>query len=241
MSAALPTSALAALARLLAYPTDDLRADLPPIEATLAADPVVRVRALGPLRGLIDELRGGDLYDLQERYVGLFDRTRRLSLNMFEHVHGESRDRGQAMIDLAELYERVGLEIAIHELPDYVPLFLEFLATRPLAEARGFVADAASVLSALESRLAERGSSYASVFAAARAIAGTPCEAAEPEPAGRDDLVALDAAWEEEAVFFGPAAASNDCAIDRLRMRVRAERRDANAPTSRGSTDVGSD
>ncbi len=232
MSIALTIPALAALARLLAYPTDDLRADLPPIEATLAADPVARVRTLLPLRGLIDELRGGDLYDLQERYVGLFDRTRRLSLNMFEHVHGESRDRGQAMIDLAELYERVGLEIAIHELPDYLPLFLEFLATRPLAEARGFVADAAPVLSALESRLAERGSPYASVFAAALAMAGTPCEAAEPEPAERDDLAALDVAWEEEAVAFGPAAATNDCPIDKLRMRVRAGRRDASAPNA---------
>ena len=229
MSVTLTTPALAALARLLAYPTDDLRADLPAIEATLAADPAVRVRAPGPLLRLIDELRGGDLYDLQERYVGLFDRTRRLSLNMFEHVHGESRDRGQAMIDLAKVYERVGLEIASHELPDYVPLFLEFLATRPLAEARGFVADAASVLSALESRLAERGSSYAAVFAAVRAIAEAPIESAAPEPAEPDDLAALDAAWEEEAVRFGPDAATEACAVDRLRTRVRAERRAARA------------
>ena len=75
----------------------------------------------------------GDLYDLQERYVLLFDRTRSLSLHLFEHVHGESRDRGQAMVDLKTIYENGGLEIAATELPDFVPLFLEFLSTQPRA------------------------------------------------------------------------------------------------------------
>ncbi|MEJ2459788.1 MAG: hypothetical protein P8Y58_17260 [Novosphingobium sp.] len=51
---------------------------------------------------LIDDLVTRDLYDAQERYVLLFDRTRKLSLHLFEHVHGESRDRGQAMVDLAQ-------------------------------------------------------------------------------------------------------------------------------------------
>ena len=70
----------------------------------------------------------GDLYDLQERYVLLFDRTRSLSLHLFEHVHGESRDRGQAMVDLKALYERHGLHMSSSELPDHLPLFLEFLS-----------------------------------------------------------------------------------------------------------------
>ena len=84
------------------------------------------------LKLLIDEIATGDLYDLQERYVLLFDRTRSLSLHLFEHVHGESRDRGQAMIDLKAQYEKNGLAISASELPDFVPLFLEFLSTRPV-------------------------------------------------------------------------------------------------------------
>ena len=80
---------------------------------------------------LLDELATGDLYDLQERYVLLFDRTRSLSLHLFEHVHGESRDRGQAMVDLKALYERHGLLMSSSELPDHLPLFLEFLSDHP--------------------------------------------------------------------------------------------------------------
>ncbi len=146
---------------------------------------------------------------------------------MFEHVHGESRDRGQAMVDLAALYETTGLEIAARELPDYVPLFLEFLATRPLDEARALLADAAPILSALETRLADRGSPYAAVFAALRALAGADQRPSDGQPSEPDGLAALDAAWEEEAVRFGPGAATEDCLVDRLRTRVRAERRDA--------------
>ena len=223
MSGELETPAFAALSALLAYPTEAMRAALPDIEAVLADG--LDSEASRPLAPLIGALERDDLYDLQERYVGLFDRTRRLSLNMFEHVHGESRDRGQAMVDLAALYEQAGLEIDARELPDYLPLFLEFLATRPIEEARGLVSDASPVLSALEARLIERGSSYAAVFAALRALAGAERRETEADPAAADDLAALDAAWEEEAVRFGPGAAK-DCGLDRLRTRVRAERRD---------------
>src|SRR5208337_1433321 len=87
------------------------------------------------LHALLEEFKGRDLYDLQERYVQLFDRTRSRSLHLFEHVHGESRDRGQAMIDLKAQYEQHGLSISAAELPDFVPLFLEYLSTLPLAAA----------------------------------------------------------------------------------------------------------
>ena len=205
----LETPALAALSALLAYPSEAMCAALAEVEAILA-DGLGR-EASDALAPLIGELAAWDLYDLQERYVALFDRTRRLSLNMFEHVHGESRDRGQAIVDLAALYETTGLEIAAREAPDYLPLFLEFLATRPLDEARELLADAAPVLSALETRLADRGSPYAIVFAALSALAGAERRPSDGEPSEPDDLAALDAAWEEEAVRFGSGAATEDC------------------------------
>src|SRR5207244_13070491 len=102
---------------------------------------------------LLSEIAIGDLYDLQERYVLLFDRTRSLSLHLFEHVHGESRDRGQAMIDLKNQYENAGLEISATELPDFVPLFLEFLSTRPRADAYELLGQPAHILSAMAERL----------------------------------------------------------------------------------------
>ena len=122
---------LKALSALLCYPDEDLCAAVGEIDAVLAENPAVAARVAPLTRTLaLDEL-----FDLQSAYVDLFDRGRRVSLHLFEHVHGESRDRGQAMVDLAQVYERGGLLLAPGELPDYLPLFLEYAATRPEAEA----------------------------------------------------------------------------------------------------------
>ena len=120
-----------ALSALLIYPTEELVAAVPEIAAAIASDRVIGTPARRALDTLLVELATHDLYELQERYVELFDKTRKLSLHLFEHVHGESRDRGQAMVDLAMLYEKGGLLPTHNELPDYLPLFLEYLATRP--------------------------------------------------------------------------------------------------------------
>ena len=124
------------LSLLLTYPTAELKAAAPELAAALDAEALLPERLRARLAALIGEIAARDLYDLQERYVLLFDRTRSLSLHLFEHVHGEGRDRGQAMVDLIELYERGGLRLEAKELPDYLPLFLEFLSTRPFGEAQ---------------------------------------------------------------------------------------------------------
>ncbi len=157
-----------------------------------------RASALASL-DLVHDLRGHDLYELQERYVLLFDRTRSLSLHLFEHVHGESRDRGQAMVDLRALYGSKGLVGAENELPDFTPLFLEFLSTLDPAEALPLLGEPAHVFMALAERLHKRKSPYEAVFRALTAIAkAQPDESllailrAEPDPAP-DDFEALDA------------------------------------------------
>jgi nitrate reductase delta subunit len=138
---------------------------------------------------------------LEERYVALFDRSRALSLHLFEHVHGESRERGQAMVDLQAMYEARGLTSAEHELPDYIPAFLEYLSVIDASEAKALFADAAHILRALGERLAERGSRYAEVFAAALALAGEPglARKARTDPPVED----LDAQWMDPPVDFG--------------------------------------
>jgi nitrate reductase delta subunit len=180
---------------------------------------------------LLNEVATGDLYDLQERYVLLFDRTRSLSLYLFEHVHGESRDRGQAMIDLKALYENGGLEIDAAELPDFVPLFLEFLSTRPRPEAYDLLAQPAHVLAAMAERLRKRRSGYEAIFRALVQLAAAKPKAdvvsallAESDP-DANDLAALDAAWEDEPVNFGPNASSS--CKDTLIEKIRAGRRPA--------------
>ncbi|SMF01973.1 respiratory nitrate reductase chaperone NarJ [Tistlia consotensis] len=204
------TVSLKVLSLLLSYPSDELQQAAPELRAALAGEGLLDAAAHPGVYALIDQLAGRELLDLQERYVLLFDRTRSLSLHLFEHVHGESRDRGQALVDLQALYAEHGLVVEAKELPDYLPLFLEFLSTRPLGEARGLLAQPLHVLTALRERLVKRGSDYAAVFAALEALADGAASAedlaaarAEPDD-DPTDLAALDRDWEEAAVTFGP-------------------------------------
>lgn len=227
---------LKALSRLLLYPEAALQDAAPHLAEALTEDGRLDAPTRLGLMPLLRSLAGEDLYDLQEAYVSLFDRTRRLSLHLFEHVHGESRDRGQAMVDLAALYAQGGLAIDANELPDFLPLFLEFLATRPEAEAEGLLADVDHILATLEERLAERGSLYAAVLTAVRRLAGAQAEAVPAAAPAREaedhsalDLNALDNEWEETAVTFGPGDAAS-CGVDRFRTQLRAAQRDVRHP-----------
>lgn len=219
------------LSALLSYPTAELQQVARDMKAVLEAEKLLPARVLRAVIALLDEIQTRDLYDLQERYVLLFDRTRSLSLHLFEHVHGESRDRGQAMIDLQNLYAEKGLEIGTTELPDFVPLFLEFLSMQPRAEAYELLGQPVHILAALAERLRKRDSAYESVFRALVALANAKPKGediaavlSEPDP-DPDDLAALDAAWEDEPVQFGPGA--TDSCKDGLIARIRAGRRPA--------------
>ncbi|MDP2620092.1 MAG: nitrate reductase molybdenum cofactor assembly chaperone [Hyphomicrobiales bacterium] len=218
-----------ALSALLNYPTAELKSATAEIRSCLREERLLCDGLRRGLGGLLQELETGDLYDLQERYVLLFDRTRSLSLHIFEHVHGESRDRGQAMIDLKALYEKHGLFISQSELPDFLPLFLEFLSTLPRTEAQSLLGQAAHILKAVAERLEKRGSCYEAVFRALIALAEAGVSANEPDMALVDedtdpnDLETLDAAWAEEPVVFGPGAAMG--CKDSLIAKIRAARR----------------
>lgn len=220
---------LKALSALLSYPDRELVAAIPEIRAVLVEEHALDPLLLEPLLAMLEQ---EDVYDLQERYVMLFDRTRSLSLHLFEHVHGESRDRGQAMVDLRNVYEAAGFAIDGSELPDFVPLFLEYCSLLPEPEARAVLADPAHVMTVLGERLGKRETPYAAVFEALVSLAATKpapevFEAIVPETdQDPEDLAALDAAWEEEEVRFGPGAAA-DCGVDTLAAKLRQARRPA--------------
>ncbi|MCV2874424.1 nitrate reductase molybdenum cofactor assembly chaperone [Defluviimonas sp. WL0050] len=199
-----------ALSALLSYPSEDLQAAIPAIRIALKAEgllPLGQRRALEPL---LVGMETGDIYDLQERYVLLFDRSRTLSLNLFEHIHGESRDRGGAMVDLLETYRAGGFDLTGPELPDHLPVLLEFLSTRPLAEATALLADAGHIIAVLAERLTRRDTPYAAVLTALAAIAQASTDSPEATAllSERDDdpedLEALDAVYEEAQVTFAP-------------------------------------
>lgn len=211
-------------AALLSYPSEEIQAAAPQFKTVLGEDGLLPERQQARLGYLIDQLATRDLYDLQERYVQLFDRSKSLSLHLFEHVHGESRDRGQAMVDLQNLYQQHGLEIAARELPDYLPLFLEFLSTLPVQEARELLSEPGHVLAALQDRLRKRKSIYTVVFAALRSLAADSPAASKndihTQDEDPDDLEALDRAWEDEPVTFGPG--EQGCSVaDRMVERMK--------------------
>jgi nitrate reductase molybdenum cofactor assembly chaperone NarJ/NarW len=223
-----------ALSALLSYPTVELQQATGELIDALRDEALLSSAARRGLEQLIGEIADGDIFDLQERYVLLFDRTRSLSLHLFEHVHGESRDRGQAMIDLAGIYAKNRLVISATELPDFLPLFLEFLSICPVAEARALIGETAHIIVALGERLTKRGSAYASIFIALTEVALTapqeaPIQALGPEPdVDPDNLAALDAAWQDDPVTFGPEALGS--CKEGLIARIRAGNRPAARP-----------
>jgi nitrate reductase molybdenum cofactor assembly chaperone NarJ/NarW len=225
------TKTFKVLSALLSYPDEALQKAVPELMSVLDEEKLLSPDNRVMLDALIEEMTSADLYDLQERYVELFDRTRSLSLHLFEHVHGESRDRGQAMIDLKSLYEQSGLYLSASELPDYLPVFLEFLSTRPLPEACRLLGQPAHILATLAERLNKRHAPYEAVFQALAALAVRDADAttvevvSEGPDADPNDFTALDAQWEEEAVTFGPGAAAS--CKDRLVAQIRAGRRPA--------------
>ena len=192
---------LRALAALLSYPREDLRPALPEIAEAIRASPLIAVRERDGLIVLINELASGDILTAEERYVELFDRGRATSLNLFEHLHGESRDRGAAMVELKRRYESAGFELATRELPDHLPVVLEYLSCRDLAETRDMLLDCAHLLKRIDEALIARGSSYAAVLQALLVIAGeTPLDPATVPRVGHRDET-LDKDWFEQPAF----------------------------------------
>jgi len=197
------------LAVLLSYPSQDLVDALPEIAQRLNAEAALRRATQDALAGLLAELRREDLLDLQERYVAQFDAGRATSLHLFEHVHGDSRDRGQAMVDLNALYLRSGYVLAVNELPDYLPAVLEYLASRPAAEVHELLEDCAHILRAVGERLLAGGSPYAAVFAAVLDLHGAAPLAAPGHALKAQAEQSLDEDWDETPVEFGPASGAN--------------------------------
>ncbi|MCC5987883.1 MAG: nitrate reductase molybdenum cofactor assembly chaperone [Pararhodobacter sp.] len=228
-----------ALSALLTYPTADLQAAVPAIREALAEGllPPAQVTAIEPL---LNDLETRDIFDLQERYVLLFDRSRTLSLNLFEHIHGESRDRGGAMVDLLETYRAGGFDLVGPELPDHLPVLLEFLSTQPPEQARAILNDAGHIVLALAERLKRRESNYAPVLSALVAMgqirqsdeAEALLSEADDDP---EDLTALDAVWEEAQVTFGPDPDAG-CPISRdILAKMDMPLNPARAPHAQGS------
>jgi nitrate reductase delta subunit len=198
----LATKSLRVLARLLSYPDPTLRKHLPELREALRSEAALSNDRLLELEDLIDWMSAKpsahQALDIEEAYVALFDRGRATSLHLFEHVHGDSRDRGPAMIDLAQNFEKAGLFLAPGEMPDYLPVVLEYTSTQPPKEARAFLNEMAHIFNAIFAALQQRDTRYASVLGALLELAG---EKAKPVKVTPDEPI--DESWEEPGAFDG--------------------------------------
>lgn len=217
-----------ALGALLDYPTAELQAAAGEVEQALREERAIPPAELDEVSAFIDRLRRADIMDLQEQWVGLFDRSKRVALHLYEHSHGESRDRGQAMVNLALTYRMNGFELAASEMPDYLPLFLEFLSQVPEEPARRYLGQAIDIIEALRVRLEERDSPHAALLAALVPLASAAADEAEVEailagePPEPKDLDELDREWAEEPVDFTAGSALKDCTYSGNITRDRA-------------------
>jgi nitrate reductase delta subunit len=210
------------LGLLLSYPEPELIAHLDDCKQVLSEENLLPKKAKQSVFAMIDLLSGQDIYQSQEDYVATFDRGRNHCLHLFEHVYGESRDRGQAMVDLAEMYASRNLFVRQGELPDFLPLFLEYLSLLSFDEAKELLGEPIDVIATIGAKLTQRESIYASVFSALEALSKAKANSAAVKAALEnseeiDSLEALDKQWEEPEAFGGPNAA--DCGSCNINMK----------------------
>lgn len=228
---------LRAFAALLGYPSAELQANAGEVREAIRAEGAVPRAARERLEPLLRRLEDEDLLDLQAAYSELFDRSRSLSLHLFEHVHGDGRERGQAMIDLGQQYIESGYFLEGSELPDFVPVFLEYVSCLPTAEARETLAQPVHVFAALAERLDKREAPYAGIFHGLVALAGVrPDAGAVAEIDGNTpavDPVDIDKEWEEAPVSFNLSGAHEMGGPTGVVAKIRASNRTVNRESGR--------
>ncbi|OYU68436.1 MAG: nitrate reductase molybdenum cofactor assembly chaperone [Burkholderiales bacterium PBB5] len=199
------TKTLRVLAHLLSYPDAELRLHLPELQAALHDEGALSSARLAELDALITRLSRRRPLDVEADHVELFDRGRGTALHLFEHVHGDSRDRGPAMVDLCQTYEAAGLFLAPGELPDHLTVVLQYASTQPPAQAKAFLGEIAHILQVIFSALLRSEAAHACVLAALLDLAGEKAQAVAlpPEPAMDESWAELDAEWAEPMAFDG--------------------------------------
>jgi len=204
------------LGLLLSYPKAEILPHLDDLMAVLAQEKLLPARQVKKVKAFVDDMKVRDIYETQENYVEIFDRGRAHCLHLFEHIHGESRDRGQAMVDLAEAYGQKGFYVTAGELPDYLPLFLEFLSLCPLDEAMDFLGDPITVIAAIGVKLKKRKSPYAVLFEALEVLSRVKPDQdmiaqVQMEPLEEMSLEEIDKDWEEASAFDNSDVDGSDC------------------------------
>ena len=223
---------LRALAALLGYPSSELKDNIAEVRSGILLDGLLSIADYSRLEPLLRRFEAEDLLDLQSTYSELFDRSRSLSLHLFEHVHGDSRERGQAMIDLGQQYIQDGFFLEAGELPDFVPVFLEYASCLGPAQAKEMLAQPAHVFAALAERLDKRETDYGAIFHSLVSLAKVRVDADARAVVDQNtppvDAADIDAEWEEAPVSFNSAGAHEMGGPTGVVAKIRASNRPVN-------------
>jgi len=204
------------LGLLLSYPSEELITHLDDLMCVLEKENLLPARSMKKVKALSAHMQATDFYALQEDYVELFDRGRAHCLQLFEHIHGESRDRGMAMVNLAEAYAEKGLFVSSGQLPDFLPLFLEFLSLCPVEDALDLLGDPITVIVTIGVKLKKRKSLYAGIFESLEALSKVKADAdmvakVLSEPLEVMTLEDIDKDWEDASAFDNSDMSEGDC------------------------------
>ena len=197
------------LSLLLSYPSNELKKFLLEVERELRKEALLQAARIDEIGEFCKRFNQLDLTDWQGEYVQLFDYSRSVSLHIFEHIKGDSRDRGQAMVNLTEFYKEKGMHLTARELPDYIPAFLEFLSTLSIAKAAELLGETVNIMDKINVALSDGNNPYSSIFKAIISLsAKQPDKAITQAMIKNEKPLDLDAEYEEEPVTFGGAAPS---------------------------------
>ncbi|MDD3355590.1 MAG: nitrate reductase molybdenum cofactor assembly chaperone [Dysgonamonadaceae bacterium] len=192
------------LSLLLSYPSDELQKFLLQAEEELRDESLLHEEKIAEIAQFCKRFNQMDLTDWQGEYVQLFDYSRSVSLHIFEHIKGDSRDRGQAMVNLMEFYKEKGMHLTAKELPDYIPVFLEFLSTLSPSKSAELLGETVNIMDKINVALRESENPYSSIFKAIISLsAKQPDKAITREMIKNEKPLDLDAEYEEEPVTFG--------------------------------------
>ena len=200
------------LSLLLSYPDAALQEFLPAAVRELQNEALLQASVTESISLFANHYGNAELTDWQAEYVQLFDCTRSASLNLFEHVKGDSKDRGQAMVDLIDLYQAAGMQFSSTELPDYLPAFLEFLSSLDSEKAADLLSEPAPVIRRIFLTLKEKDHPYQHIMSAIVSLAARQPAAVTTETTVQNEIQPdPDSGYEEKPVSFGGSDPCANC------------------------------
>jgi len=200
------------LSLLLSYPNAELQKFLPQAITELQNESLLKPDKVKEIARFASHFGKTELTDWQAEYVQLFDYSRSASLHLFEHIKGDAKERGQAMVDLLEFYTDKGWSLSARELPDYLPALLEFLSLVEVQDAAEILAEPVNIINRIYLALKEKENPYRDILSAVISLsAKQPDEKANELIIQDEESPDPDADYDEKPIDFSGNISCINC------------------------------